>query len=835
MKRILLIILLCQLAIGGFAQQNPDRKMQGKGGFKMPQIGRLYGTIIDAKTNKAVEFASVALFSIVKDSAVAGDLAKGNGDFSLDNLPFGSFKLKVSFIGYKSKEIKVSITPQTVEQDLGNISIDPEFVETKSVEITGEKSTMVMSIDRKVYNVDKDISVRGGTALDVMRNIPSVTVDNDGNASLRNNSTQIYIDGKPTSMTLLQIPADQIEKVEIITNASAKFEASATGGILNIVMKKNLKPGYNGVISAGAGTNNRLNGNILFNLKKNRVNPSMMYGYNQSYNYNNGYTHRTNLNHRTVTNYFNQENQTTMGNMMHNARIGLDYQLTNRSTISISEMVMRGINITNDSQEFNTKSPALNTLISGDRLMGGKGNMYNSTSQISYKRTFPQKGKEFSADVNYNYSGGDNNTDYSTKNYDIYGGLLPANPELQNQNGFSKNHNISFQSDYTLPKNDTTKIETGIRLNYKKSESLFNATNYDYTESKYMRDTFLSNHYMITDMVNAAYITYTSMIKKYAIGYHGGLRFEQSYYMGEVVDKGQTFSYNYPSTLQTIPKALFPSIYFSKKVKETHEFQLNFSRKINRPNFFQLMPFVMHSDKFNYRIGNPKLSPEFTNLSEFNYNKTLPKGNYLASLYFRYTEAPITMVVTVVPGNEGILRNTHENGKNSFIFGSDHAFKYQFSPKWDVMASINPYYLIINSTASQGNLSNAGFSFNSKLMTIYKLPLGINLQVNGEYEAPKVIPQGYIKARYSMDVSLAKDFFGIGSVNLSVNDVFNTRRMWVQYDTEAYQQEISRRRESRYIKFGFNYRFGKMDASFMKKRSSKQNQMQNNGGGDSDF
>ncbi len=280
------------------------QKPQGK----PPAIGKIYGRVLDANTKQPVEFASVAAYSVKGDSIISGSLVKQNGDFSLEKLPLIPLKIKISFIGYTTLEQTVALNMQNMDIDLGNLKLELDTKVLNEVVVGEEKSTITMNIDRKIYNVEKDISTKGGTAADVMKNIPSVSVDEEGNATLRNSNTQVYVDGRPTTLTLAQIPADEIERVEVITNASVKFDASTSGGILNIVMKQNRKPGYNGMISAGAGTNDRYSATGNINIRQKPVNFSASYSFNSSRNFNEGYTYRTNLSNENITGYFNQDN-----------------------------------------------------------------------------------------------------------------------------------------------------------------------------------------------------------------------------------------------------------------------------------------------------------------------------------------------------------------------------------------------------------------------------------------------------------------------------------------------------------------------------------------------
>lgn len=814
----LLLILLSSVA---FAQMPtlPVANPNNKGGFKMPNIARMYGKVLDAKTKEPVEFAAVALLWYDKDSAIAGMLVKGNGDFSLDNLPLGGFRLKISFIGYKTLEQKIFISPQKMEQDLGNIVLEQDEALLNEVTVSGEKGAVTMAIDRRIYNVDKDISTRGGTALDVMKNVPSVTVDADGNASLRNSATQIYVDGRPTTLTLAQIPADQIDRVEIITNPSVKFDASTMGGILNIVMKKNTKPGYNGIVMGGIGTSNRYNGMANLNIKEKAFNFFMMYTYNNQENITKGYTHRSNIYNASPYGYFNQDNNTDSKNTFQFGRVGFDYSINNRNTITLSENIVRGQFGTIDKQEYTNSDGNKNLLLYGDRTNDQQSWFINYTTQALYKRTYPKQGKELTADLNQNHSISEFNNDFSTNSY-LNGGIVaPFSPTKQKNIGGSGSDMYTFQLDYVNPLNENSKFETGIRSYYKNTSNLSTTSNYNYSDQAYQKDSILSNNYLINEMVNAAYVNYSS--KLLGINYQSGLRFEQSYYKGDITDKKQSFSYSYPTSANNVLKSIFPALYFSKKFVHNQEVQLNFSRKINRPNFFQLMPFIMFADKQNYRIGNPQLTPEFTNIAEANYNIIYGKINFLSSVYYKYTESPITNVSYPSAADSLVLVNTFVNGKSSFTNGWDNTIKLTLFKNLDVVVNANVFYTNITSGTIGNNASNSGYSWFGKANLSYKFPKDFTLQLNGSYEAPKIIPQGTTLKMYFADVTLNKMINKKWILNLTLSDMFNTKRMGSHYDTPYYMQDLSRRREARFVRLNVTYMFGKLDSSIFKRKGQK--------------
>ncbi|MBC7694787.1 MAG: outer membrane beta-barrel protein [Burkholderiales bacterium] len=815
----LLLVLVFFVSLSLYSQMPGG--MGNMKNMKDPKLGRVYGKVIDANTGKPVEYASVQVLWFSKDSLLGGSLVKENGDFAVDGLPsFGQVRVRIKFIGYKDYTQKVFIVPpEKVDQDLGDIKLAVDDKLLKEVDVVAEKSAVVLSIDKRTYNVEKDLSVKGGTGVDVMKNIPGLTVDADGNVQLRNQSPTIFVDGRPTTLTLQQIPADQIDRVEIITNPSVKYDASATGGILNVVMKRNTKPGYNGMLMAYVGTGDRYGGMANINLKQGKWNTSLMYSYNQGINTTTGFTKRTQLDSGKTVGYFNQENKVQMMNVFNFGRLGIDYYIDNRNTITLNGMVVGGQFKTTDNQSYEILDSSATQRVFGEQVNNQKAVFQNYNAQLLYKKTFPKIGKELTFDVNYNYT--------TSKNGYLFTTSTRLNPYLFDiPNSYQKNvgsttaNQYVFQMDYVNPISDTRKFEAGIKAYYKNSVSANNTSRANGNEDSYVKDTIMSNRYMIDDMINAAYVNYNDKLF-WGIGYQAGLRFEQSYYAGTITDKNQKFSYNYPTTSDDILKSLFPGIYFSKKFKGNNEVQLNFSRKINRPNFFQLMPFVMFADKQNYRIGNPQLKPEFKNIGELNYNKIFSKGSYLASGYLRYEEQPITDVAYPDPDplKTNVLVNTTINGNNAVRYGLEHTFKWTFFKNLDWTVNANAYYIYIKGKVVQTEpeVKAEGYAWNAKTTLSYKFPKNFTLQLNGNYESPKILLLGVANEIYSMDISLNKMIGTKWIFNATLSDVFNSRRMGTHYETPYYIQDLSRRRESRYVRLTVTYLFGKMDASIFKR------------------
>ena len=817
MKKFLSLIILI---FSSFFLKAQFPNMGGGGGkMNIPAIAKVFGKVVDAKTKKPIEYASVAILWFSKDSVVAGQVTKGNGEFLFENMAFGGFRIKITFLGYKSYVEKFYLNFSPLEKDLGNIELHPDESLLNEVTVVGEQNSLTLGIDRKTYNVDKDLSAKGGTGIDAVKNVPGVSVDADNNVTLRNQSVMILIDNRPTTLTLQQIPSDQIERIEVITNPSVKYDASTTGGILNVILKKNSKPGYNGMVMTSVGTGNRYMGMANLNIKENPFNFFMMYSFNYGSNTSSGYTGRVNNTPGIGgISSFDQWNSILMTNQFQFGRFGMDYNINNRNLITLSGNFVSGDFKSGDDQLFGVYDVNNNALVYGNRYNDQFHGFKNYTGQLQYKKTWPKAGKELTSDVMYNYMEGGGGYNFTTKNY-AAGSLLPENPEVQKNENFAGSHMVNAQIDYVNPISENKKVEWGVKTNYTTNTSDNHTFNYRYSDGSFAEDSVMTNLYKIDNMINGAYVNYSASKGKF--GYQGGLRFEQSYYAGTILNKDLKFSYEYPNGIDNLMNALFPAIYLSYKFKG-QEVQANFSRKINRPNFFQLMPFVMFSDKFNFRIGNPQLTPEFINMAEVNYSLKYKKLDYLTSFYGKYIEQPITNVAYPLATDPNVLVNTSVNGKNSYNYGWENTFKFTVFKNLSVTSNTNVYYMTINFTNSNNELIyNDGFTWMTKLNMSYKFKGDWTLQANGTYEAPKILPQGKTLEFYFFDLSLNKMVDMKYIFNLSVSDVMNSKIMGSYFYTPDYTQKLSRRRETRFIRFSFTWLFGKFDTSIFRRKPGK--------------
>lgn len=863
MKKLLVLLAIGMVSSTIFAQVpggNPSRG--GRGGQQLNGI--FYGRVVD-EANKGISAASVTLVRDRMDSAtkqrkeeiVGGMLTQNNGDFSIENVPaFGRYKLRVTAIGYKPYEQNVSFNApnrnagqdqsaiaSALDKDLGNIKLSIDSKVLSDVTVTASKPLLQLGIDRKVFNVDKNVVSAGGTAVDVMRNVPSVSVDIDGNVSLRNSSPQIFVDGRVTTLTLDQIPADNIESVEIITNPSPKYDASGgTAGILNIILKKNKRVGYSGNVRANVDSRGRFGGGGDINVRQGKVNFFASANYSQRKSLSTGTTTRQTL-EETPNTFLTQVDRNNFNGNFSFLRGGFDFFINNRNTITVSGSYVKGkfspdmfSRIYIDSLETPVKSSYAERLTGGDREFNRKG------AQLSYKHNFIKAGRELTADINYDRSNNPSNNLITTNNFDNGIGS-PYHSFSQKNIMDGDNEYLVAQTDFTNPIDDKTKLEAGLRTQMRKISS----NSAYYTLDPYgnlLLPPTSATSYSSTDYVHAAYVTYSKQLKTFS--YMVGLRAESSNYTGNMPGAK-------PINID-FPISLFPSVFFTKKLDESQDLQLNYSRRINRPNFWQLFPFVDSSDLLNISRGNPGLKPEFTNSIEMSYQKTFKnRDNFLASIYYKNTNDLITRnQIRDSINNKSLLVNTYINANTSYVTGLELISKNSIAKWWELTSNFNLYTSKIKVNDPTAVQPGQFVSYFAKLNSTFKLPKNFTIQLSGDYQSKTILPpgtgsgggrggfgfgssstaQGYIRPYYGVDAAVRFEFLKnkAASLSLNVNDIFKTRKYGIHSESIYFIQDAERIRDAQIFRLNFNYRFGKFDASLFKRKNNRGGQEDINSG-----
>ncbi|TCJ19390.1 TonB-dependent receptor [Flaviaesturariibacter flavus] len=817
--------------------------------------GRFYGRVVDA-SNKGVEAASVVLVTMKmdtvtkqrKEAVVGGQLTAANGDFSIENVPvMGQYTLRITGIGYTTFEQKVQFERpkgggdpnamiNAIDKDLGNLKLTINQQELSNVTVTAQRPQLTLGIDRKVFNVDRNITSAGGTAVDVMRNVPSVAVDVEGNVTLRNNAPTIFVDGRPTVLTLEQIPADAIETIEIITNPSAKFDASGgTAGILNIVLKKQRRAGYAGNIRASVDS--RLRGTVGadVNVRQGKVNVFASANVMQRKSIGSGITDRRSTG-TLINSNLHQEDSSTMQGTFGFGRLGMDYFLNNRNTITVSgNFGKRNMTNVTETDIFTDKHynvPNTDTSTLQPRYTDGRNWGQNGGAQVSFKHNFPKAGHELTADVNYNKGTNSNESVITTQTYRTYPDQKRLDDYVQSQRISGDNRFIVAQADYANPLSDKAKVEGGVRMQIRDLVS-----DITYVRPENTTNTYYTNQ----ERVYAVYGNYSGKAKNF--GYQLGLRAESSTNEG-ILNRKQSFRTEYPVSL-------FPSVFLSQKLNDYNDLQLNFSRRINRPNFFQLFPFTDYTDTLNISRGNPGLVPEFTNSVELSYaHQSKNRDNFIASLYFKNTNNLITQIQQ--PEFDTFLKrdvfvNTFINANRSWVSGLELVSRNKIASFWDLTSNLN---LFTSQVKVTGITPQDPFvSYFVKINNQFRLPKNFSIQLSGDYTSKIVAgpggsnsgggggrggfggmgggggstAQGYIRPNYGVDMAVRYEFLKErkASLGLNMNDIFRTRKYDSYTATAGFEQNIVRRRDPQILRLTFSYRFGKMDATLFKRKNTR--------------
>lgn len=794
--------------------------------------GKITAKVVDAKTNETIPFATAVILNRKTKALVKGVQTDINGNLSMVGLPKGVFTFKLSYVGYQTMvRDSISINGTVNNINLGTIKMSTaKGTALNEVTITAPKSTIQLGVDKKIFSVDQSLVSEGGSASDLLQNVPSVTTDIDGNVSLRGSTgVKVLIDGKPSliaggnvAQILQSIPASSIESVELITNPSAKYDAEGQSGIINIVLKKNKKLGLNGNLALTAGNRDNYNASTSLSFQNSKVN---LYG-NYSYRYGNrnggGYNNISYLNSNSPIAFANQNTISESLDKGHNAKAGLDYYLTDKDVLSFAA----GFNLRdNDRTEFLNinKLNALNRPVElSNRVNSNLGSGGSYDLNLDYSHKFKKPREEITFNLSFSEGTNDNLQLYNTDIYNVDGVPVSQRPELIRNDGSGLNRNYNAQTDYTLPVGKTGKLEAGYRSQIRIAEnSTFSETYHNNVEG-YRPNLDLTNDFNSKDQVHAIYANYQNSVKNF--GYQVGLRAEDA-----TLDT-KLGVYNTAGQLSYIPgkvayTRLYPSIFLTQKLEKEQQVQLSYSRRVNRPRGWDTNPFLDVSDPLNYRQGNPNLKPEDVHAFELSYSKFWPKVTFISTAYMRQTNDVIQRIRTE-PDDNGITITTPENLTKEISSGLELIGRFDVVKAWNFTANANLYQSKINGVPAFGIIENSGFTWNANLTNNFVLPYGITLQVKGDYRARQVMAQGTRNAMYGVDAGAKYDFKNKkSSLSLNVRDIFNTRAWSMTTSTNNSITDFRRYMQGTMGNITYSYRFGKTDFKSKKGKKPDQSEM----------
>ena len=777
--------------------------------------GMIMGRIVNSINDKPMEYVTVRLFLEKDSSLIGGIYSDSEGKFLFDKLVLGTYYLKFSFAGFLAKRSEsLTITSNLKMLNLGTISMElNKTLEIGQVDVVGQASILNAGIDKKVYNVAEDMSVKGGTANDVLKNIPSVDLDQDGRIMLRGDgAVTVLIDGRPSSLsggngkTLLDaLPAGSIERIEIVTNPSAKYDPDGTSGIINIVLKKNKLKGFNGLLNANLGSGNFKGGNVAdggFSLSY-RNSFFNIYG---SYNgrYLDGYRNNTSYIRQTFINdsisILDQNRTGTDLNAGNTARFGVDFTLKNRRSISFSSTGSNGRRDRTGDLWNGVKDSNEALLSLGRRESYDPSQQHNYDFNANFKQDFKDSRGSFILDANQSI-GMEAIQGYYLQRYygidSVLNGSLPLNQRLFNQ---EKNNITSIQADFTyLWPAKLIRSEFGAITIIREQEVNTYSETYDYSTLSYFEDTLANFLYRYNEKIFSAYAIFGQQLKKFK--YQGGVRIEKAYQIPNLVSDSIKIVNDYFN--------FFPSAHLKYALTPKSEIGLSYSRRITRASSGDLNPFTAYSDPFNLRRGNPYLQPEFINSYDLAYSSEGAKLNFSAAIFYRHTVNAISRIKVFYDDNSSAV--TFANIGQSHSFGTELIASYKPTKWWRNTLSTNINY--IQYQTSNANWNRNGFNWNVKYIgSVDFWKKTATLQLNVNYIAPRITVQGTAQRRGSVELSFDKKFNdGKWTVGARVSDIFNRQGFYMEVNQLNIYQVSEFKWLTRRVYLTIAYKFGKLE------------------------
>ncbi len=780
-----------------------------------PEKGPKITGIINGAGGEPLPFASVALYELADTSLVAGTAARENGGFTLEAAP-GDYLLQVSFLSFRDHWMRVSHGER--HTDLGIITLRQDARALQEVEIVSERSRMELKLDKRVFHVGKDLSFRATNAADVLDNVPSVNVDVEGNVSLRGSgNVRILIDGRQSGLVglsdaegLRQLQSNMIERIEVITNPSARYDAEGEVGIINIILKKNRNEGLHGAVEVNGGIPEKYGLALNANLRKDWINFFTSYAINNERRPGSGYSFQTYRDADTTYSYERLRDH-ERGGISNHVRFGTDFFIGEKQTITTAGS-FRHADGDNEAlityRDFDEGGLLTQTVTRDEEEVEVKENI---EADINYQYRFGRKGHEWNTRASWEQSDDTETASLVEQNDQESGSLLQRTSNEEDEQEFL------FQSDYIHPFGRNGKAEAGVKASLRTINNDYLVEQQETSGAWVPLDDF-DNHFIFEEDIYAAYAIVGNQYDRFS--WQAGLRAEYSDVTTELTAADSVNQRNYLD--------FFPSAHFSYKLDSAvHSLQVSYSRRLSRPRFWHLLPFYGYSDSRNFFSGNPDLEPEYSHLFEVGHLWQFEKGSVLSSVYYRHSIGVVERIV--IADANGFTRTFPINLSTRDAFGVEFNFNYEIARWWNFNGNFDFYNATSEGVYSDEILRSESNSWSARATTKFSIRRKTDFQLSLRYNGPSKTTQGESLSRYELRAGISHDVLkGNGTFTLTGRDLLNTRKRRTITETETLVSESEFQWRSRQVVLSFTYRL---------KQSKRQQRrmMQQDGGGDDGF
>ncbi len=828
--KIVPILLIASLLLA-FTGPSASAQQRPTGMQRAPQ-GSISGQVVEAATAEPIISASIGIWRTADSTIVTGAITDADGRFAIEGLRGDRYYARVSFVGFESHVITdVILDPQQANVDLGTIRLEESTQMMDEVEVAADRDFMEVRIDRTVYNTRDQLVSAGGTATDVLQNIPSVEVDIDGNISLRGNqNVAILINGRPASMqgealtSFLQgLSADMIERVEVVPNPSAKYEPDGMAGILNIVLRQDRDLGWGGGLSSSAETNGNLGASVNATYQKGKIGITSGYSFRKGTRDVEGWRFRENR-FRSPLTYLDQDNIGDNAMLSHNVNASLDYRLTGRNTLTLSSMLSQRGGTGDEMTSYLELDDVRATTARWDRQSLGDRNDLSTDMRLSFSRIVDPATHELTAEIRLQNEWEDDASRFTQRVFTPFDAATSEITQQQANEQTDNNSELSAQIDYTRPLGEAGKVEAGYKGSLESLSSDYYAETFDPAVDVWTPDIAAINTFDYDLQIHAAYGIVGTEVGK--VGLQGGIRLEQALTTFDLKTTGEAFDNDYFS--------VFPSAYMTYELSEAQRFKVSYSKRINRPRtggwFNMLNPFDNNEDPLFRRVGNPRLKPEYVHAFEAGYTQFIGPTSLTFTPYFNRTVDVIRIYESV--DQAGVSTTTFENFDTSDSWGLEAIGTVRVGTRINAHVSFNAFKVVTDGSNVDASMTNDAFGWMSRANATFNVRPGMDLQASYFYRAPMDVEGGRMSSRSMADIALRQKLLkDKASLSLRMSDVFNTMGFHMTREDALFFQEFDRKWDAQRIGLTFTYNFGQTQ----RQRQRRQDESEREGGAGDDI